>query len=365
MNDDSNSKNHLLLLNKGKVVWNSKMAGKPFRPDFRNANLYGRDLSNYDFTNADFRGADLTYAKLSGSIITGANFKNAKLKRNTGHPHTGEDAALKNNNNPKDYFLNEIKLCNFTGRIIFPNGATYERTKIENISQYPHDSSTKIIESLENSDSDNVDGLSAEAGGIQLPGVSIEASAEVTTPTLGVTQSANLSHVKALISNPNFTRLTAALAISQINEAVENYTKETRANELSPELEVLNNIKLVFISIPTILQNSNADKREMELLAQVEALKSQVAELTEKLKLAQSSSMLDKFKDNFAENAGKGAGDWRFWCALTVYLTGAIGFDASEVIEFSKLVFENFDQTIASETQHSEALDQLNITTDK
>jgi uncharacterized protein YjbI with pentapeptide repeats len=78
------SDEHVAMLGRGVVVWNTWRAEQDQTPDLSGAGLRGLDLSGFDLSRADLRSADLRGtnfcdADLSGTHLEGANFFKALL----------------------------------------------------------------------------------------------------------------------------------------------------------------------------------------------------------------------------------------------------------------------------------------------
>ena len=75
---------HVAVLGRGAVAWNTWRAEHHEVPDLSRAGLRGLDLTGFDLSRADLRGADLRGTRLcdmdlSGARLEGANFFKAVL----------------------------------------------------------------------------------------------------------------------------------------------------------------------------------------------------------------------------------------------------------------------------------------------
>jgi hypothetical protein len=76
------NKKHLAILMEGIEAWNKwRDEHQNIKPDLRNADLHGADLSWLILAGTDLRGANLSDADLSSSILAGANLSDADLSK--------------------------------------------------------------------------------------------------------------------------------------------------------------------------------------------------------------------------------------------------------------------------------------------
>lgn len=74
------AKDHALLVRRGAAAWNAWRGANPsVRPDLREANPNGANLSGAFLRGAFFTTANLNRANLSGAILTGANLSLSNL----------------------------------------------------------------------------------------------------------------------------------------------------------------------------------------------------------------------------------------------------------------------------------------------
>lgn len=74
----SNSE-HVAVLGRGAVAWNTWRAAKNVTPDLAGTGLRGLDLSGFDLSNADLRDVDLRGANLSQANLSRAHLERANL----------------------------------------------------------------------------------------------------------------------------------------------------------------------------------------------------------------------------------------------------------------------------------------------